>query len=880
MRLFWYYALHAFKNQLKKLFKTWVLIFLVACMLIGGLIGFGIATLEDVAEEQNAGVEDTVDWDGPDEPDEPGALEAMGVGKFELTELIAGAIVLAVFAIEAIGADKNGSKIFLPADVNLLFSSPMKPQSVLAFRLMMQVGTLVIATLYMLFQLPNLTLNLGLDLWSALALIATWGFTIVLAKLMQVLLYLLCSTHPRLKENLSRVVYALLGLAAAGYFVYWKLSGLPALAAAVRFWCGMPSRAVPVWGWIKGFAMYAVEGSTTGVLCCFAGVVLAGAVLVWAIGRVKADFYEDAMAKSEETAELLARAQEEKSGLIVRRRKKDRSERLRRGEMKRGWGANVFLHKALYNRFRFAHLGFFTKTMETYLFIALGMSLLCRFVIQTRALAPAALAIGVAVFYRTLGNPLTQDTKMDFFLLIPESTWAKLFYSLLGGTANCLLDVLPAMLLGTLLLGAGLVEALGWVLLIVSVDFYATTVATFIDLSTPVSAGKTVKQLVQIMFIYFGLLPDIGIIAVGMVLGETATAALIATAVNAVLGLAFFALCPLFLEKRDKRRAAPAGENTVDLRRAKRHFSRLGFGCVAILAIGSALQLALASLLTPWQDAGWYLWVVSFVPLYCVAVPVGLLILRGAPKGETQKLRSLRAGEYGACFLISIGVMYTSNLIGSLLLALLSDAAGATPVNPLETYVQTPSLVLQVLFMVVLAPMIEEFIFRRMLIDRMRPYGEKLAVVTSALMFALFHGNLSQFFYAFALGAVFGCVYLITGKLRYTIGLHMFVNFIGSVLGPWIIERTDPEVFAMDDLSQLGAALSQGAAGLLIYLLALVLLTILGLVLLVVYARRVRFETAPMELPRGRRFSTAWLNAGMILLTLACLASIVITFLL
>ncbi|MBQ5567269.1 MAG: hypothetical protein IIT35_05380 [Oscillospiraceae bacterium] len=54
MRLFGYYALHSFVNQLKKLFKTWVLIFIVVCMLIGGLIGFGAATLSEMAEEQES----------------------------------------------------------------------------------------------------------------------------------------------------------------------------------------------------------------------------------------------------------------------------------------------------------------------------------------------------------------------------------------------------------------------------------------------------------------------------------------------------------------------------------------------------------------------------------------------------------------------------------------------------------------------------------------------------------------------------------------------------------------------------------------------------------------------------------------------------------
>ena len=49
MRLFGYYAWHSFINQLRKLFKTWVLIFLVVCMAIGALIGVGAAMLDDAA---------------------------------------------------------------------------------------------------------------------------------------------------------------------------------------------------------------------------------------------------------------------------------------------------------------------------------------------------------------------------------------------------------------------------------------------------------------------------------------------------------------------------------------------------------------------------------------------------------------------------------------------------------------------------------------------------------------------------------------------------------------------------------------------------------------------------------------------------------------
>ena len=404
MRLFGYYAWHSFINQLRKLFKTWVLIFLVVCMAIGALIGVGAAMLDDAA----GGDEEIVESEIIEE--EPGTIEKLGIEPEEIVELVVGGIILVVFVFQAISADKNGSKIFLPADVNLLFSSPMKPQSVLLFRLMTQLGTSILASVYLLFQLPNLVLNLGLSIWVALAMIATWCLTIVIGKLLQILLYIVCSTNVKLKSHLRNGIYVFLLVIAGAYLLYWKTSGEHYMVAATGFFNGSVSRFIPLWGWLKGFCMFAIEGNIVGLLVSFAAIVVGGSLLTYIIWHIKADFYEDAMAKSEETAELLAAAQSAKGGVTVIRRKKDRSDKLHRDGMRHGSGANVFFHKAMYNRFRFAHLGIFTKTSETYLVAAIGTAVLCRFVIQTNGLIPIILTLGALTFFRAMGNPLEQDT--------------------------------------------------------------------------------------------------------------------------------------------------------------------------------------------------------------------------------------------------------------------------------------------------------------------------------------------------------------------------------------------------------------------------------------------------------------------------------------
>ncbi|MGN0429116.1 MAG: putative ABC exporter domain-containing protein [Acetatifactor sp.] len=551
MRLFAYYALHSFKNQLKKLLKTWVLIFLAVCVAFGVMVGLIVAAIENHVEEtkQEDLVQEEMVESEPEEEvgEETEYFKTIGVTAGDMVELIAGVVILMMFVFMAMGADKSGCNIFLPADVNLLFPSPMRPQSVLMFRLATQLGVALFGSAYMLFQLPNLIVNVGLSLAGGLSIIAVWCFAIMFGTLLQVLLYALSSTYPVVKKYLRPVIYGVLALIAGGFLLFWKRGNGDFLKAAVLFFDAKVTRFVPIWGWMKGLCRFAVDGDLGAAGLCLAAILLGGGLLIYFIWHIKVDFYEDAMAKSEETAQLLERAQSEKPSGVMVQRKKDRSERLLRDGMKHGRGANVFFFKTMYNRFRFAHLGLFTKTTEFYLVVAVGVAVLCRTVLEVSSILPLVLTLGALSFFRALGNPLEQDTKMDYFILIPENTWAKLFWSLMGGMANCFLDMFLPMLAGALVMGVNPLQVLLWLPFVLSVDFYATTVGVFIDLSVPVAAGKMLKQIVQIMFVYFGLLPDIGILAVGIGFGHVALAVLAAFAINAVLGLLFFGLSPLFL---------------------------------------------------------------------------------------------------------------------------------------------------------------------------------------------------------------------------------------------------------------------------------------------------------------------------------------------
>ena len=59
------------------------------------------------------------------------------------------------------------------------------------------------------------------------------------------------------------------------------------------------------------------------------------------------------------------------------------------------------------------------------------------------------------------------------------------------------------------------------------------------------------------------------------------------------------------------------------------------------------------------------------------------------------------------------------------------------------------------------------------------------------------------------------------------------------------------------------------------YVVVLIGLAITGLVLLCINKRRVSFAQAEMELPKKSRFKTVYVNVGMILLAIGCVALII-----
>ena len=533
MKLFLYYALHSFKNQIKKLFRTWVAAFLAICFVFGIVIGIGAAIISDTIESNYENNDETYEEDHPTDTDENIVLTEEDI---EITvgilELVLGGITLVIFGFYTLTGDKNGSSIFCMADVNLLFSAPMKPQSVLAFRLTAKVGTALLASLYLLFQLPNLASSLSLSVPFVLSLLAAWFIVLIYGRLISVLVYTVASTHANLKKYVTPAVYGAAALIALSFYLYYSShSEADLVETAFSFFNSPVSHYIPVWGWIKWMPILMYNGNSILSLLLFVLLLSVAAVFVIIIWNIKADFYEDAMSKSEELAEKLSNASEGRSV----KRTRDRTEKLRRDGLKNGAGASVYFFKAMYNRFRFAYFGIITKTCITYTLIACCAAFVMTQILNVQYFIVILMIFGIVVFYRALANPSGTDVEKHFFWIIPCESFPKISYMLLGGTLCSLLDIILAMVISSLWLKASLPQVIAGVMFILSIDLFSSAANMLISLSLPVTLSQQVKAMIFMLFIYFGLIPVAAVMITGFVLGQPDLFMLISAAVNILL---------------------------------------------------------------------------------------------------------------------------------------------------------------------------------------------------------------------------------------------------------------------------------------------------------------------------------------------------------
>lgn len=281
------------------------------------------------------------------------------------------------------------------------------------------------------------------------------------------------------------------------------------------------------------------------------------------------------------------------------------------------------------------------------------------------------------------------------------------------------------------------------------------------------------------------------------------------------------------------------------------HEARRTYSHCALITLSALLLIQGLGLLLSWLIRGLSLrpqdaLLITQLPLPLVLIPAYFWL---RPKEqEAAAPGAIHPEEFPALFLAALPIIYGGNLLGNLLASLLTMGRAVNRLGELSSRMTVPLA----LYVTCVGPLAEELFFRGMILPRMTRFGQKMALVFSALLFALYHVNLYQFFYALGLGLLLGALYLKTGSIRMGYVLHAAINLLGGVLPPLLL------------------SLSLGAVA--VFGLIMLVLSGFGVAFLLRFKRETVFPPAPNELPPDIGRQAAFRSTGFVLLLILSLA--------
>lgn len=287
----------------------------------------------------------------------------------------------------------------------------------------------------------------------------------------------------------------------------------------------------------------------------------------------------------------------------------------------------------------------------------------------------------------------------------------------------------------------------------------------------------------------------------------------------------------------------------------KKFFSKIGFNYLAY-SIASILFLIILSniiavirpeILNNINIAT----IITAICNYVLPLPILLFLMRKLDSTEIKK-NNLGFKTFLKYLCITFTLMWIGNITGTIITNLLSFTIQNDIANPIQNLINSTDLWLNLILISLIGPIFEEIIFRKILIDRTIKYGPLTSILVSAIIFGLIHGNLNQFCYTVLVGGFFAYVYIKTGQIKYSIGLHIILNMLGSVLS----------MIVNNSAVNLSNAFNTTDLAILVFYFILILIALfVGIYTLVEYIQKKRKQKNSIDL---KIIKPVFLNAGMI----------------
>ena len=176
---------------------------------------------------------------------------------------------------------------------------------------------------------------------------------------------------------------------------------------------------------------------------------------------------------------------------------------------------------------------------------------------------------------------------------------------------------------------------------------------------------------------------------------------------------------------------------------------------------------------------------------YILATVVGFLILLLWKKGDYcfrflwQQEKRMDAKSFLAILCVFLSGQAVFQLLG-MGMEWFFNQLGFSVMDSIDAASGLGDTLSMFLYGCIFAPVFEEILFRGFLLRSLAPYGKKFAIFASSFFFGIFHANIVQSPFAFAVGLVLGYV-TVEYSMVWAVVLHMFNNLVMGDLLPRLV---------------------------------------------------------------------------------------------
>ncbi len=226
------------------------------------------------------------------------------------------------------------------------------------------------------------------------------------------------------------------------------------------------------------------------------------------------------------------------------------------------------------------------------------------------------------------------------------------------------------------------------------------------------------------------------------------------------------------------------------INRDVRHLTRLsllaGIGVLCFVLVQYFFSFIFVALKININEIGFSLNAIISILLsiFGIFVPFEIIHYFYSPQ-DREKCYNLKAPVSKKSFLYAVVIgtagVFAGNYITSGFAGFVSSYDIVFSSFPVETPSNAGEFLLCVLQSAIIPAVVEEVAIRGVVMAPLRKYGDRFAIIMSAIIFALMHSNMTQIPFAFLAGVIMGYFAISTNSLWTAIAIHAANNFLSVI---------------------------------------------------------------------------------------------------